>query len=92
MLASGTFRPGFAYVADGRTAYRLVLRRSAPATVTVELPDGQLLSFTDPAIASHWGDTAGVQLRRPKSDDGYAEFTALATETSTSGARFQPVF
>jgi hypothetical protein len=63
---------------SGAKSYAMVLRRTGPDEVTVELPDGSTQVVSDSLIEQNWGDRVGWQLRRPMTSDGAAEFSLTA--------------
>ena len=79
VLAAGDLREDFEFRMDGITRYRFYLHRTGSDGVLLQLPDGQIITHRHAAIASYWGKVSGVQLRRPRSGDAYAEFTAVAS-------------
>lgn len=70
-------------VDDGETRYVMAMRRTGEDTVTIELPDGQVLTYINAAIATYWGNNAGFQIRPAQVTDGWGEFTAIATAGPT---------
>jgi hypothetical protein len=46
-------------------------------TATVYLPDGQVVSVTDPAVGTFWGPLFASQLRRPLTTDGTMVFSYI---------------
>jgi len=82
-IANGTFRAGFTFKIDGKTEYTMSMRRTGDQAVTIKLPDGQLLSYTHPAVKT-WGRALGIQLRRSAETDGYARFTGFFSAETPS--------
>lgn len=78
VLARGWLRDDFQWTMDGASRYRVYLHRVEPDTVMLQLPDNEVVTQQHPGIATYWGKVTGTQLRRPRTSDGFAEFTAIA--------------
>lgn len=84
-LASGQFATPLA--TDAQTVYQTVMSVDlANSSVTVDYP-GATQTFTDPAIAQHWGTLAGFQVRHPAATDGDVQVLSV-TAGATGFAPF----
>lgn len=75
-VAQGAFSPDFT-VEEG-VIYTVTMRRVGWNTVTVRLPDDQIVSVTDPLIGSGWGSLGCLQGRSGTSPSGSVKFTTFA--------------